>query len=279
MNNNQQFIEMGTRVFAVCVTGIAMAMSGVSAFERGGNEYEQALMVALAVALCAGTHLILALWKHTLAWLLWLGCLLATVFGHFTFFTHANLHAGEIRAQHSIQQIGIERQIEVTQSALATIKSRPVAIVATDLANSLDWRQRNALKAELAEAKRAAELHDELIRLSATATTSVVMASNDPVAAGIAKVTGSNAASITLAVNLGFSIFTELLGALLWWVALQRQGEENIFSVASESQSAHDPVAELREAVASGECHPTVSGIRKFLGCGQNKALEMRRAL
>ena len=279
MNSNHRGIAWGTRAFAVCVTVTAMAMSAVSALDRGGNEVDQALIVALSVALCAGTHLILALWKHPLGWLLWFGCLLGTVYGHVTFFTHANLRAGEFRAQHSVQQIGIERQIEITNNALATIKSRPVAVVAEELASSRDWRQRPALRAEFSEARRAAALRDELVRISATGTTAMVVAGNDPVVAGIAKVTGSNANSLTLAVNLGFSLLTELLGAQLWWVALRRQYEENISSVTNESQALRDPIAELREAVASGECHPTVSGIREFLGCGQNKALEMRRAL
>lgn len=279
MNSNHMVSARGTRTFAVCVTATAMTMSGVSAFDRGGTVVEQALMVALFVAICAGTHFIPALLNRPLTWLVWAGCLLGTVFGHVTFFTHANLHAGELRAQHSIQTNGIVRQIEVTNEALATIKSRPVAVVAEILASSQDWRQRPALRAELAEAKRAAALRDELVRISATATTAMVMASNDPVTERIANVTGGNAASINLAVSLSFSILMELLGALLWWMALRRQGDENISPVASASQTSSDPIAELREAVASGECPSTVYGIRKFMGCGQAKALEMRRAL
>lgn len=279
MNASQQVTANGTRAFAVCVTTTAMAITVVSALDRGGTVVDQVLMVALSVVICAGTHFILVLWKHPLACLLWFGCLLGTVFTHVTFFTNANLRAGEFRARHSIQKIGIERQIKVTNEALATIKSRPVAVVAEVLASSRDWRQRPALRAELAEAKRAAALRDELVRISATATTAMVVAGSDPVAAGIANVTGSNAAGITMAFNLGFSILMELLGAQLWWIALRRQGEESISSVASESQTARDHIAELREAVAAGECPPTVSGIRKFLGCGQTTALEMRRAL
>ena len=279
MNSNHQVIARGKRGFAVFVTATAMVMSGIAGFDRGGDEVEQALMVALFVAICAGTHFIPALANRPLTWLLWVGCLLGTVFGHVTFFTHANLHAEEIRAQHSVQKISIERQIEVINETLTTIKSRPVAVVAEVLASSQDWRQRPALRAELAEAKRAAALRDELVRISATATSAMVVAGNDPVTAVISDATGSKAASINLAVNLGFSMLMELLGAQLWWMALRRQSEENISSVVSESQTLRDPIAELREAVASGKCLPTVSGIRKFLGCGQNKALEMRRAL
>lgn len=41
----------------------------------------------------------------------------------------------------------------------------------------------------------------------------------------------------------------------------------------------NDPIADLKAAIQSGNCKQTVSGIRQFLGCGQTKAMEVRRAL
>ncbi len=278
MQNNQS-IAKGTRAFATCVTATAMAIAAVSALDRGGTILDQMLMIALYVAICAGTHFILAFSNHPTAWFLWICCMLGTVFVHLTFLTHANIRAGEVRAQHSVQKTEIERQIKVANETLATIKSRPIAVVADVLASSHDWRQRPALRAELAEAKRAAVLRDDLILLSATATTAAVVASNDPVVTSIAYVTGSSATSITLVVSLFFAILLELMGALLWRTALRLPRQSGISNVANELQIAHDPIGELRTAVDSGECPATVSGIRKFMHCGQDKALAIRRAL
>lgn len=268
-----------TAFFALCITATAMSMSAASAMDRGGTAVDQALILALSVAICAGTHLIPALSRKPVAWLLWFCCLLSTVFGHITFFTHANLRAGEVRAQQSVLTIDVERQVRVANEALAAIKARPVSIVAADLAISQDWKRRTALKVELTEAKRAAALRDNLVRLSAIAATSKAIGGNDPVTSIIANATGSNTAIISLVINLIFSILLELLGAFLWWDTLRQTGVEHTASVPSESQTAHDQITWIRNAVTTGECRSTVTGIREFLGCSQAKALEIRRAL
>lgn len=278
MQNEIQFSASTTQVFAICVTAIALAISAVSALDHATGLY-QVLMVALYVAICAATHFILATSNRPIAWVLWFFCLLGTVFIHLTFITNANLRAGEDRAKHSVQKTAIERQIEVANEALLSIKARPITVVEELLATSQDWKQRSALRAERAEAKRAAALYDELIRLSATATTAIVVASRDPVVSSIETLTGVTAVNITLVVSLYMSILLELVGALLWRTTLRLTSESSLAHVARESQAAHDPMADLRRAVDSGECPSTVSGIRKFMRCGQEKALAMRRVL
>lgn len=69
-----------TLLLATAITLTAMAMASVSAWDRGGTWVDRVLLVALSVVICAGTHLIPALSKRKLAWLLWAGCLLATVY-------------------------------------------------------------------------------------------------------------------------------------------------------------------------------------------------------
>ncbi|OGS93180.1 MAG: hypothetical protein A3K04_11270 [Gallionellales bacterium RBG_16_56_9] len=262
-----------TRLLAVAITLTAMAMAAVAAWDRGGSALDRALLMALSVAICAGTHLIPALSKRRLAWLLWAGCLLGTVYGHLVFFTHASLRAGDNRAQYSVQMSGVERQIEAAQSALDGITARPVTVVAAELADTQGSRQRSALRLELAEARRAGVLRDELVILAGAATTVQSTVSSDPVTARLAAVTGSSEVGITIAIGIGFSILLELVGALLWCEALRPN------ELPKVSHPEQDPIADLKEAVATGVCKPTVNGIRVFMGCGQAKAMEIRRRL
>ena len=266
-----------TRLLALFVTLTAMSMAGAAAWDRGGNAIDRVLLVALSFAICAGAHLIPALSKRNLAWILWGCCLIGTVYSHLTFFTHASLRAGDYQAQHSVQVIGTAKQIEAANEALAEIKARPIAIVGSDIANSQDWRQRRALKLELAEAHRAATLRDELLHLAGTATKAEVTESSDPVTARLSTVTGSSEASIGLAVGLGFSILLELVGALLWYEALQHP--KGIHAAPCAPIVVPDSIATLQIAVADGRCKATVAGIRAYLGCSQAKALELRRVI
>lgn len=260
-----------TRLLALFVTLTAMAMAAVAAWDRGGNAIDRALLVALSVAICAGTHLIPALSKRNLAWLLWAGCLLGTTYSHLTFFTHASLRAGDVRAQHSAKVVGTGEQIDAAREALAGITARPVAAIAAELVTTQGRRERSALRVELTEAQRAAALRDELVRLTGTATEAEVAASGDPVTARLAVVTGSSEAGIALFIGLGFSILLELVGALLWVEALR------------QPSGAHPPgtdtATRLRAAIETGRVKPTVAGIRAFLGCSQAKAMELRRAI
>jgi len=267
-----------TRLLAVFVTVTAMAMAAVAAWDRGGTAFDRLLLVALSIALCLGTHLIPALTKRRLSWLLWAGCLLGTVYGHVTFFTHASLRANELRVQHSVLMVGVGRQIAAIRESLESIKARPIATVADELSINRDKWQRRALRDELAEAKRAATLRDELVRLTGSATTAELTETVDPVTARLVAVTGSSEASIALLVGLGFSILLEFMGALLWFEVLRpHQG-----FVASESNAPipdDEPITVLKAAIESGKCRATVSEIRSFLGCSQAKAIELRRAL
>ena len=264
------------RLLAGFTTLTALAMAAAAAWDRGGTALDRALLVAMAVTICAGAHLLLALSRRRVAWLLWSACLLGTIYGHLTFFTHAALRAGVVRAQHSEQVADVARQIETTREALAGIKARPVGTVAAELSRTKSERRREALTEELGEAKRAARLLDGLVGTTAAVGETRRAELADPVMSRLAVVTGSSEAGIALAVGIGFAILLELTGAFLWVEALKPRAQS-----AQDRPDAgrRDPLADLREAVAAGLCKPTVAGIRVFLGCGQARALEMRRAI
>ena len=167
------------------------------------------------------------------------------------------------------------------KSSLDTIKARPLAQVAALLSRTTAQDRREALTVELHEAKRAAALRDDLLRLEAELGSS---SSTDPVTAQIASVTGANTQAVALVLNLGAAALLELLGVLLWLELTTAQGRtdrDSLGDTHTQERQPHTPTAleVLREAVTAGKCKPTVASIRQFMQCGQAKASELRREL
>lgn len=267
-------------VLASLATLTAASMAAVAAWDRGGTWEDKALLIALSVSIVAAVHLLPAISRRPAMWLLWAGCLLGTMYGHLTFFTHASLRAASERASHTARAEGTAKQINAAQDALSAITARPVAEVAAQLASTGGWRERSALRAELTEAKRAATLRDELVRLQGMETEAEATGEMDPVISRLAAVTSSTEASISLAVGLGFSLLLELVGALLWWEALRKpEVAAGIANTQTITEPKPDEFADMRAAIDAGTLKPTVSGIRVYLGCSQARAMEVRRAL
>lgn len=265
------------RLFAAFITLTAIGMSAAAALERGGTALDQILMVALSVAACASSHLILAISRSKLSWVLWTFCMMGSVYSHVTFLSYAGLRAGEERAHHSIQRLNIDRQTEAIREALAGISARPVTIVANELSHTKGRRERIALDAELTEAKRAAVLRDQLIKLANNASETEVTGTTDLVTTGISKVAGSNQSSVALVASLLFSVMLELIGSFLWYEILQHQAVQA--NGRAHCQDKQRSISEVKEAIASGKIKLRVKDIRVFLGCGQARAMEVRRSL
>lgn len=207
-------------MLATVVTLTAMAMATVAAWDRGGTTIDKMILVAMSIVIVLAVHLIPALSRRSTAWLVWSGCLLCAIYGHLTFLTHASLRAGDARAQQSALSVGTERQIDATREALAQIKARPIATVAAELAVSKGWRERAALRAEIAEGKHAENLRDELVHLAGVSTTAHLTGAADPVTARLAAVVGCSESAVAVVIGMTFSILLELIGALLWYEAI-----------------------------------------------------------
>lgn len=262
-----------TFVLAVFVTTTAVLMSAVAASERGGTPIDQVLLVALSIAVCAGSHVIPAISKRKLPWLIWALCLIGTVYSHLTFLSYASQRAVDEHSRNSLQRVGIEREISATRDALTAINARSVTEVSAELAHVKGWKNRRALESELSEAKHAEALRDELVKLSSSASVAEVTGAVDLVTARVARVTKSNENMIDLVIGLGFSILLELFGAFLWHEALHREEDHQSKFPAKEKS-----ISDLEAAIASGSIRPTVKDIRTFIGCSQAKAMELHRA-
>lgn len=279
-----------TKYIAVFVTLTAAAMTAVAAWDRGGTGIDKALLVAMSVVIVLAVHLLPALSRRPLSWLVWGCCLLCAVYGHLTFLTHASLRAAEARAEQSVLAIRVERQIATAREAMARIEARPVAVVAAQLAQESDRRVRAALREEIAEGRRAAALQADLARLEADSTTVQVVGSADPVTAHLAVMTGWTESGISVVIGMAFAMLLELIGALLWFDALKPRADahpepatspitndEQVQPVATSG--ATDQVTQVAEAIQAGKCRPTVAGIRTFLNCSQSRAMELRRVV
>lgn len=279
-----------TKPLAIFVTTIAAAMAAMAAWDRGGTILDKLLLVSMSVVIVLAVHLLPALSRRPAAWLVWAGCLLCAIYGHLTFLTHANLRAGDIRAQQSTLTVATDRQIAIAQESLANIKARPISVVAAELAASKSWRERAALNVEIAEGKRVQKLRDELGRLSQVSTTAQVTESSDPVTARLSKATGISESAIIVTIGMNFAVLLELVGALLWFEAIrlpvapvykasQPETLPNEPAMTGATQAATDDITAVTEAIKGGRCKGTVAGIREFMGCSQSRAMELRRVV
>lgn len=260
------------RPLALFVTLTACAMTAVAAWDRGGTIIDRALLVSMCVVIVLAVHLIPALSRRPVAWLVWSVCLLCAVYGHLTFLTHASLRAAEAHAQQSALAIGTERQIQSAREALDEIKARPVATVAAQLAQEGDRRMRAALRAELAEGKRAENLRDDLAQFEAVYTAVRVTGATDPVTERLAVVTGWTVSGVSVVIGMTFAMLLELIGTLLWFEALRPSKAAAEPTQGDDTKAVTDPITEqvtaVTAAILAQECRLSVTSIREFLGYG-----------
>lgn len=276
------FKKMLTLVLAVMVLVASLLMAGAAAWQRSETPLDRALMLVLSCVTVTAVHLLPSLTKSRAMWPLWFGCFVQAMYGHAVFLGSAAERAGEARASQSVQAQNIKAQQARITDTLDTIKARPLAQVAALLSRTTAQDRREALAVELSEAKRAAALRDDLLRLEAELGSNATI--TDPVTAQIASVTGANTQAVALVLNLGAAALLEALGAVIWLELTTAQGRtdrDSLDDTHAQERQPHTPTAleVLREAVTAGKCKATVAGIRQFLQCGQAKAMELRREL
>lgn len=246
---------------------------------------------------------------------LWLACMAATCYGHLTFFLLAQRHAGELRAEsvashaplpanRSLTAVMTDRATVAAQ--LATANARPCqrdcpALEARriSLAGKLD-----ALDAEAEDVRRAQDAADRVTGQRDGLTA-------DPVTVRLAAWFGIAAVRVDLLSGLTFAVVLEGVACLLWTVTLRspptvmpvtplsapvmvgptpklarrqpkaerRAGGGNPGTPSPAVESEDPAVTQLVQDVVAGRVRPTVSDIRRHLGCSQTRAAAMRRQL
>lgn len=311
---HKQILRTITILAAMSVSGLAVAMAVASAAQRATGGRDQVLLAALGVAVVLAVHLLPALLRgqqRFVMWPVWLLCLALAGYGHASWFYLSGQLAAEARQAGSVAATAMARERAAIEQTISTIKARPLVTVAAQIARTSDPDRREALAAELAEARRVAGLRDRLISISGNSVTWRETSGNALEMAG--NVSGDMLGSwrnvdMTMVMSVVAAVIVELLGALLWSAAL-RGGDDaeevanaqrapapnivqqvvNVLAPALSNQvrpAVHldgvdvvDELDDLRIAIARGECKPTVRSIREYMGCRADTAARLRRAL
>jgi hypothetical protein len=301
-------------LLAVSATATAACLSVIAGWQRGGLLAERVLWVAVGVVLVLAAHLLPALcrphgWAVRVAGTaLWVGCMVATCYGHAVFFLMAQKHAGELRAAavpvvtvrgRDLSAIARDRAEIVTRLARATARRcvepcTSLKVERTALAARLD-----ALDTEKAEAIRTEAAQD---RADAARTAALA----DPVTGALAAF-GVAAPRSELVTGLSFAAVLEAVACFCWLLAL-RPAAVTELAVTPATQGSHaasvmpvtpasnaaaavtpviqlpvvdqpDDVTRVMTAIATGVLRPTVVEIRKYLGCSQTRAAGVRKQL
>lgn len=231
---------------AVSVSAVGLAASAVAASDRGGNTTDTGILVAYALAVTVGAHVLPAISRSTISRALWLVCLVAVIYGHAAFFAGSAHRAGAERAasvhtnersralQEQLDALGA-RPLPAVSDALAAATARSAqataALARCDAATpgrcgtaraaaAAAHARVQALTDELAAARRANELRERLTTEAEHHDQRRADAALDPGAAALATLTGMPAGSIQTAAQMLTAVLVELLAAFLWCHAL-----------------------------------------------------------
>jgi hypothetical protein len=280
-------------------TATALSISVLAGWQRGGWFAERIAWVAIGAVLVVSAHLLPALYRSAGVGLrcigaaLWATCMVATCYGHATFFLLAQQHAGTNR-------VNVIMPTVTTTSVPAPVSGRALAAIATEratvttalavanaqrctgecptlrvrrisLAARLDALNAKAddTKRELAEYDRRVAWNDREIARRDDLRDSL---RDDPVTHRLAALLGTTTGRVDLFSGLAFAGVLEGVACLLWCVALQ-----SLDVVADAATGAVAPVvATVAEATASASSSVTAS--RLAVSSGQD-AVPVNHAL
>ena len=286
---------------ALVVSSIGLGMSAVGALDRGATGADQALIVAAAMAVTAGAHILPAITRSTAGRGVWVACMAVALYGHASFLSSAAQRAGEQRAaavRPSQQQQALREQLAALPSqspadaaaALASARSRaaasgavlarceaqtpgrcatPRAAVAAAAARA------DAADEALQQASKAAELRTALASAAGDHDARTDAARVEPAAAALSHLTGLPAAPIQTGAALLMCVLVELLGALLWRRAIRPAAA----AAARQEIKTHDRRdRDLTDQIAHIAAAPTVSAEPRPAWLGRRAAHGLGRA-
>ncbi|VVD61878.1 hypothetical protein PEP31012_00144 [Pandoraea eparura] len=298
---------------AVAATATAISISIIAGGQRGGMLAERVVWVTLGVVLVMSAHLLPALLRGAtggIRWVgywLWAACMLATINSHAYFLLFAQQHAAQIRAsaepivlaapvKRSLTIVMGERADVLARLAVANTQSCSGKCTTLAVRRNTLFARLEALDAEASDVRRAQASDDRAIA-------QLDPLSTDPVTARLAALLGTTGVRVDLLTGLAFAAVLEGVACLLWRLAFQplsarpvappvtqshdgndRDRAVRVLHDAAISQSpapetgSHD-VKQLAQDIAAGRLRPTVTDIRRHLGCSQARAIALRRRL
>jgi hypothetical protein len=239
--------------------------------------------------------------------------MVATCYGHATFFLMAQQHAGELRALvvaapassvtigRSLTHIADERAVTVAELAAVTAQRCTGGCGAARVRRATLAAQIDALDVEATEAKRREAAEDRLTVQQDRAAQLRDAMRADVVTSRVAALLGIPAARVDLLSGLAFAAVLEGVACFAWVLTFE-ESRNRVWSAPQPSEARLEPavtesvtppvtaavtdpeessaeVTRVREAITAGRLRGTVAEIRKHLGCSQSRAMEVRRQL
>ena len=233
------------RVLVTLLAGTAtltsMGISILAGWARGGSTMERTAWVFVGLVLLLSAHLIPALTKglhiarRAPALIIWAGAMLATGYGHATFFVVAQHDAGAVRARlvptqpTPVGQGPVGRSQGVIAADRATVDQQLAALEAQkcrDTCTYITYRRktlqarRAALDIEMQDAKRRYALEDEADAARAKTEAQRETAMADPVSALLSGVFGVKVSAVNLWLSVFLGWLMESVACLAWSLAL-----------------------------------------------------------
>lgn len=349
-----------TLALATGATATALSLSILAGWQRGGSLPERLVWAAIGLVLVTSAHRLPALLRDAAilvrggGYLLWGACLVTTCFGHATFFTFAQQHAGERRASavlvvpasstaRTLTTVMTERATVIAQLAAATARYCVGNCATLEARRATLTARLDALNAEADDIRRQQAADDRV-----TSRRDALV--EDPVTSRLAALLGTTPDRIDLLTGLVFAAVLEGVACLLWTIALRSPSPaplpaevtppvtamvsvtagvtQPVVTAVTDATDATQPVitpvaashvdvtvdhtdvspghdsttrshtprddpvtplpivdstdddlTQLARDVAAGLVRPTVSDIRRHLGCSQAKAASLRRQL
>ncbi|WP_321574255.1 hypothetical protein [Paraburkholderia franconis] len=278
----------------------------MAGWQRGGFVIERVLWIAVGVVLVVAAHLLPALIRshgrriRIVGALLWVGCMAATCYGHAVFFLLAQKHAGEVRAAavpavvttgRSLAVIAGDRAVIVSRLARVTERRCAEPCPSLRIERATLSAKLDAIDAEAAQAKRQEVAQDRADAARAAAAT-------DPVT-GTLTAFGIPSGRVDLLAGLAFAAVLEAVACFCWLLALRpvetlKPNAGAAVTVVTENGNAvtveppqpnpvviepQDDVTRVLDEIAAGRLRATVTEIRKYLGCSQTRASEVRKRI
>ncbi|MBN3761046.1 hypothetical protein [Burkholderia sp. Ac-20365] len=242
-----RFTRLCAGLLSVTATVTSAGIAIVAGWDRGGNPTERAAWIAIGIVLLLSAHLIPALTRglsitaRIAALLIWLFSMVATGYGHATFFILAQQHAGEIRASRipeppkvvnvagavstrSLSLIAGERSNVEQDLARARAQKCPENCTWLTLRKSNLESRLSALNVEFAEAQRRERAVDQALAEHERAANRRSDQTADPVTRLLAAALGIATGDVDLAVALVLGWLLESVACLGWLLTLPKPG-------------------------------------------------------
>lgn len=265
----------GSAFLAVSATGISACLSVIAAWERGGQDAERFVWVGLSLVLLLAAHLLPALSRSVSvslrapAAVLWLAAMVATGYGHVTFFLMAQHHAGEVRAAaieapRSTLPAPVGRDPGTIAAQRAAITGQIAALDATpcpticrarEARRTALYARRDALNVEYTEAMRREHEADRFEDQQDKYAAAKAGAMSDPVTTTLAQLAGTTAARVDLIVGLAFGAVLESVACFAWLLALPAASHE-VVTASHEAPVTSHVTTETAAQLVSASIEP-----------------------